>query len=87
MISRSNRKNKKLVVNLNGKFIHFGDRRYEDFTIHKNEKRRLRYLKRHYNILDESGNRVINDPYSPSYWSARVLWNYSPKRDDPKINN
>ena len=44
---KSNRKNKKFkVLTPNGKIIHFGDSRYEDFTQHKDKKRQENYCKR-----------------------------------------
>lgn len=84
-IHTSNRKNKKLKVKVNGKWVHFGHPDYSDFTIHEDEDRRIRYLKRHWNIFDKEGNRVIMDKTSPSFWSARILWDFVPARDVPLI--
>lgn len=67
----SNKYPYKLDVTLekNGHFvtIHFGDRRYEDFLIHKDPERRRRYRIRHQ-------NDNINDIYSRGFWSWHVLW-------------
>ena len=67
----SNRKYKKYMIeDDNGKFRHFGDIRYEDFTKHKNEVRRLSYYKRMSNI---KGN-WRDDEFSPNNLSLRLLW-------------
>lgn len=75
-LKRSTRKNKKWAVLYDGRWIHFGDTRYEDFTQHKDEERRYRYLKRALNITDKEGNLTAFDPYSPNYWSVNLLWGY-----------
>lgn len=50
-VAVSNRKTKKYMIrDDNNKFIHFGQLGYEDFTKHKDEERRERYLKRTANI-------------------------------------
>lgn len=71
-IQYSDRKNKKYKIeNDEGKFIHFGDKRYEDFTKHKDEKRRSSYLARASKIKGD----WINDKYSPNMLSIILLWN------------
>lgn len=57
----------------NNKRVYFGSLNppYEDFTKHKNESRRLNYLRRTANI---KGNWK-NDPYSANNISRRLLWN------------
>ena len=54
--------------------LHFGDRNYEDFTTHGDEKRRLLYRLRAQKIKDKSGNTVFDNPSSPAFWSFNVLW-------------
>ena len=39
-----------MVLNPENKYVHFGDKRYEDFTQHKNKDRQQNYLKRSSNI-------------------------------------
>ena len=70
----SPRKDKKYRVYdpFNDKWIDFGQMEYEDFTKHKDNDRRLRYLKRATNI---KGNWK-NNPYIPNNLSLHVLWNY-----------
>ena len=75
-IIKSNRKFKKLAVATPRGFIHFGDKRYKDYTQHHDESRRRAYLKRAKGIRDKNGRLTINNPYSANYWAARVLWNY-----------
>lgn len=69
----SPRKDKKYRVHdPNGKAVDFGSFNppMEDFTMHKDEKRRERYLKRARNI---KGNWK-NNPYSPNNLSMNILW-------------
>ena len=41
----SSRPNKKyMILDPEGKRVHFGQMKYEDFTLHKDEKRRQHYL-------------------------------------------
>ena len=71
IILPSTRKNKKfMIMNPNNKYVHFGDKRYEDFTQHKNKDRQQNYLKRSSNI---KGNRK-NNKYSPNNLSINILW-------------
>ncbi len=51
------------------KKIEFGSAGMSDFTIHKDEERKLRYIKRH------SANENWNDAESAGYYSRYVLWN------------
>jgi len=77
IIVRSWRKHKKYAVKFpDGKYIHFGDKRYQDFTQHKNAARRARYIARAEKIRDKRGRLTINNPRTANYWAARVLWNY-----------
>ena len=67
----SSSKNKKyMVFDEQGKKIHFGSILYEDYTKHKDKKRRLNYLKRASNI---KGNWRQN-PFSPNMLSIILLW-------------
>jgi len=74
---KSNRKFKKLQVCVKDKNsiknIHFGDKRYEDFTQHKDKNRRRNYLKRSAKIKDKEGNLTKDNKLSPNYWSREVL--------------
>ena len=71
IILPSTRKNKKfMIMNPDNKYVHFGDKRYEDFTQHKNKDRQQNYLKRSSNI---KGNWK-NNKYSPNNLSMNILW-------------
>lgn len=86
--SRSIAKGKKLrvVFDLNGKqhTVNFGQLGYEHYYDktgllpkswnHKDDARQKEYYERHNRIVDKTGHKVINDPTSPSYWSAWYLW-------------
>lgn len=51
------------------KRIHFGAKGYEDYTIHKDEERKQKYLKRH------SVRENFNNPYTAGALSRWILWN------------
>jgi hypothetical protein len=57
------------------KLIHFGHSRYQDFTQHKDEKRRASYLKRAKGIKNKQGNLTWKDKNTKNYWSVHYLWN------------
>ena len=70
-IQTSTRKFKKYMVKKpDGKWSHFGDNRYEDYTQHRDKDRQRNYLARASNI---KGN-WINDKYSPNNLSIHILW-------------
>ena len=50
------------------KVIHFGDKRYQDYTQHKNKKRRELYILRH------QKNENWNNPESAGSLSRYILW-------------
>jgi hypothetical protein len=70
----STRKNKKYMIYdyYNNRWVHFGqmDPPMEDFTKHKDNERRMRYLKRAMNI---KGN-WRNNNFSPNMLSVVLLW-------------
>jgi hypothetical protein len=77
IIQKSTRKNKKYMVFVDGKMIHFGDTRYqhyEDKTYlklysnlnHYDEERQNNYKKRH--------NKTRHKLYSASWFSDNYLW-------------
>lgn len=49
--------------------IHFGDNRYEDYTQHRDETRRKKYLQRH-----SSSHETWTNPLSAGFWSRYLLW-------------
>ena len=84
-IKQSTRKNKKYMVKVNDKWIHFGDVRYAQFRDktplklysvldHKDKKRRENYLKRAKAIRNKHGELTYLDKNSPNYYSVKYLW-------------
>jgi hypothetical protein len=83
----STHKNKKYDVFYMGKWISFGDKRYEHYKTsdlipydlhiypeHQDEYRRLNYMKRASQIRDKEGNLTYINKLSPNYWSYHLLW-------------
>ena len=75
---KSTKKDKKLMVVVNGKTIHFGDTAYEQYrdktgllpksSNHNDDKRRQRYLKR------ARGIKGADDVNSANYHAINILW-------------
>ena len=66
-----NKRYKAIFYDDNGdkiKSTQFGDKRYENYTIHKDEKRKELYKKRHH-------KDKINDPMTAGALSWWILWN------------
>jgi len=70
----SNRKHKKYYVLYNRKKIHYGSRLYQDYTIHKDEQRRINYKKRHRGITLRTGEPAYLNKNQPAYWSYWTIW-------------
>lgn len=67
----SNKPTKKYMIKKpDGKFVHFGEMGYSDYTKHLDKSRRDRYLSRAMNI---SGN-WYEDPYSANNLAINLLW-------------
>jgi hypothetical protein len=66
----SNKRFKAVFYNRNKKIktVQFGDRRYENYTIHKDKKRKELYRKRHH-------KDNIQDPMTAGALSWWLLWN------------
>lgn len=56
------------------KLIGFGLRGMQDYTQHKDEKRRKSYLARAKGIRDKQGNLTYKNKNSANYWAIRKLW-------------
>jgi hypothetical protein len=72
---KSKRKNKKFMVKTKNGIVHFGDERYEDYTQHKDKKRREAYCKRSKGIKDKNGKLTYKDKDTANYWARKLLWN------------
>ena len=72
VISKSDRSDKKMKAVIDGKkTIHFGHSQYQDFTTHKDPKRRDNYISRHKGSgQDWSKSNVA----SPAWMSRFILW-------------
>ena len=75
---RSWRSDKKMVVLAKKgsatRVVHFGQVGYDDYTMHKDKKRRKNYLERSAGIRDKHGKLTKNDPFSANYWARKILW-------------
>jgi hypothetical protein len=60
------------------KVVSFGSPDHDNFTIHKNEKRKQQYLARHKKDLQ------TNDPTRAGYLSYYLLWNKPTLKDSIK---
>ena len=84
IIKKSSAENKKYTAVIdNGKTsksIHFGDNRYQDFTIHKDTERKKAYLARHKH--DKSTN-----PLYAGFYASNLLWNKPTLRESIKNTN
>ena len=75
----SSQKDKKLMIRTpKGEWVHFGDSRFADYTIHGDLRRRLNYCARAGGIRDASGALTGNDPESANFYAMRLLWDCTP---------
>ena len=64
-------KHKYYIITKNEKKIYFGAAGYSDFTQHKNEERKNRYILRH----EKNENWTKTGIDSAGFWSRWLLWN------------
>ena len=70
VITKSKTKDKKYDAIIDGKkTIHFGAKGYSDFTIHKDEERKDRYINRH------KKTENWNDLKTAGFYAKNILWN------------
>ena len=82
IISKSNRKDKKLMAIIdNNKTIHFGASGYADFTTHKDEERKRKYISRH------KKNENWSDPRTAGFYARNIFWNKSSIQASVKDTN
>lgn len=60
-------KKKYMIQTPDGKWVHFGEMGYEDYTKHQDEERRNRFRRRNAKWGD-------TEPYSPASLSYYLLW-------------
>ena len=81
ILQKSSRPSKKfMIINNEGKKIHFGASSYEDYTIHKNDARKFNYINRHSSREDWT-KKGIN---TAGFWSRWILWNKDTLEDSIK---
>lgn len=78
--TKSHKPNKKFDANLlidneRIRLVPFGEKGFEDYTDHKDIKRKELYLHRH------SKRENWGDPLAPGFWSRWYLWNLPTKVD------
>ena len=82
VISPSNKPNKKFMAIIdNKKTIHFGATSYSDFTKHKDEERKQRYINRH------KKNEDWSNPTTAGFYAKNILWNKSTVQASIKDTN
>jgi hypothetical protein len=64
----------------NRKMVKFGAEGYEDYTIHKDEERKERYIERHQRNEDWSKKGID----TAGFWSRWLLWNKPALKDSIK---
>ena len=75
---KSDKPNKKYYIITNDdKKVYFGQASASDFTIHKDEARKQRYINRH--KKNETWTKSGID--TPGWWSYKFLWSYPTKEE------
>jgi Family of unknown function (DUF5754) len=69
ILEPSKAKDKKYSIRIFNKKINFGDSNYEDYTQHKDDRRKQLYIQRHKKRED------WNNPSTAGFWSRWLLWN------------
>jgi len=70
IITPSPQKEKKFKAVIDGKkTVHFGAEGASDFTLHKDEERKQRYINRH------RKNEDWTDPKTAGFYAKNILWN------------
>ncbi len=70
-------KHKKMVLVKRGdkiRLVKYGLRGMQDYTQHKDPKRRKNYLSRSGGIRNKAGQLTKNDPFSANHWARKDLW-------------
>ena len=70
-LSKSSRDEKKWMVEIDGKTVHFGAKGAEDFTMHKDPLRKAHYITRH----QKRENWKFSGIKTAGFWSRWLLWN------------
>ena len=73
----TNSRHKRCVLAKKGnqfKLVKYGHKDYEDYTTHKDKKRRDNYRKRHMGIKTKDGKLAYKDKFQAAYWALNDLW-------------
>lgn len=80
VLKRSDKPDKKYMVKVDNKTIHFGSRGMSDFTKNKDPERKNRYIARH----KKRENWTKSGIKSAGFWSKHILWNKPTIRESIK---
>lgn len=75
IVKSSTRSNKKFMVIVDNKKIHFGANGMSDYPKHKDEARKIRYINRHKKREAKFWKHTKANLLRPSYWSRWYSWN------------
>ena len=67
------------IITKSGKKVYFGQYGASDFTIHKDEARKKRYIERHEKNESKFWNK--SGIGTASFWSRFYLWSYPTKKE------
>ena len=77
--NKTDKKNMAIIENTNKK-IHFGAKLYEDYTMHKDDKRKKAYLTRH-------KHDNYTNPLYAGFYSTNLLWNKPTLKESIQATN
>ena len=80
VLKRSDKPDKKYMVKVDNKTIHFGSKGMSDFTKNKDPERKNRYIARH----KKRENWTKSGIKSAGFWSKHILWNKPTIRESIK---
>lgn len=63
----STRKDKKYMIKHNNKWVHFGQMLFKDYTLTKDEKKKVNFQKRNHKWANQ-------DKFTPAYLAYYLLW-------------
>lgn len=76
-LKKSSNPEKKYMVTIGDKTVHFGATGYSDYTKHKDPERRERYVTRH----QKRENWTKSGITTAGFWSLWLLWNKPTLKD------
>ena len=80
VLKRSDKPDKKYMVKVDNKTIHFGSKNMSDFTKNKDPERKNRYIARHKKRENWSKSGIK----TAGFWSKHILWNKPTIRESIK---